>query len=60
VYVETAGPEDAATTVLLLHGFPDSHKLWQAQVTADSCIAVAELLLFLMYCISAGLRCDTL
>jgi pimeloyl-ACP methyl ester carboxylesterase len=39
LWVETAGPEnekDAASTVLLLHGFPDSHKLWQSQVRSGT------------------------
>ena len=32
--VATAGPADAAQTVLLLHGFPDRWQLWRHQVAA--------------------------
>jgi len=32
VYVE--GPSDAATTIVMIHGWPDTYRLWDAQVAA--------------------------
>ena len=32
VYVE--GPSDAVVTVVMIHGWPDTYRLWDAQVTA--------------------------
>lgn len=34
--VASAGDAGRGETVLLVHGFPDSHRLWQQQVRARS------------------------